>query len=487
MQQLRARERYACVIHQAKISGDTSAYSRVQSHRDELMEATAAVPTSVASHSRSLMNTAALIRSRHPDRAQANVNPLRIAVAAQPAIAQGLISKEQVQLLVSVARSGVKLADFRQLEGPVLDLSQGGTECPLDHEVLLDFYFEQAFLGRVLMFPPEKAAELDEAGELVLSPSFLVRAPGKKPRSILNLSSTKKGVNQRLHEIMPELVADPGGYATVADMALLLIEAFVAMVTRPQDFDIEDILGISLGMIVMDGDAAFFRWPVAADVVGMEATRVAEITVVALCCVFGAEMSALNFSFVTAAIKALHRSNLDSAGFVAAARVVEEDLHPVLRKLHTDTMPAHSHVSKGHVDDFAALEILSGLRPRASAMDLAWAIQVFLGMDGLSLKKWNASTFWTDLQKVIGAWFDVDTFSIAMPKDKLESALTLLESPAFNPGVETFPINLCQSLEGKLRWATLATPLGSTGALIGICKQRRLNESSDRLVHPARY
>jgi len=152
-----------------------------------------------------------------------------------------------------------------------------------------------------------------------------------------------------------------------------------------------------------------------------------------------------------------------------------------------DKMPAHSHLSKGHVDDMAALEILSGLRPRASAMDLAWAIQVFLGMDGLSLKKWKASTFWSDLQKVIGAWFDVGTFSVAMPREKLEAALLLLESEEFAPSKETFAIDLCQSLEGKLRWATFATPLGSTGALIGICKQRRLNESSDRMVHPARY
>ena len=487
MQQFQARERYANIIRLAKVSGDSSAYARVQSHRDELMEATAALHATVAKQSRPLMHTAALIRSRHPDRAQANVNPARIATAAQPAIEQGLITREQVQLLVSVAKSGVRLAEFRQLEGPVLDLSQGNTECSLDHEVLLQFYFEQAFLGRVLMFPPDLADTLDASGELVLSPSFLVRVLGKKPRCILNLSSTKCGVNQRLHELMPDLVADPDGYATVADMALMLVEAFVAMVTRPGDFDIEDILGISLGMTVMDGDAAFFRWPVAADAVGVEATRVARVTVVALCCVFGAEMSALNFSFVTAAIKALHKSNLDAAGFLSRALVNEEELHPILRKLHADELPAHSHLSKGHVDDFAALEILSGLRPRASAMDLAWAIQVFLGMDGLSLKKWRASTFWTDLQKVIGAWFDVGTFSVAMPKDKLEAALSMLESEAFSSEKRVFPIDLCQSLEGKLRWATLATPLGSTGALIGICKQRQLNESGDRSVPPARY
>jgi hypothetical protein len=485
------RARFWAIIDEARASGDCKCFSRVPANRHRLLEATAELMESVAHRDRPLMQSAALIRSRHPGRAQPNVNPIRIAVASQPAVEAGIMTAAQVTELVAIARSGIALADFRDLAGPVLDLSLGTTEEAADHEVLLDFYYEQAFLSRVLMFPPHKAAFLDESGELVLSPSFLVRVLGKKPRSILNLSSLDGGVNQRLRDTLAdiggEFEANSEGYATVRDVVLMMIESFVAMVTRPRDFDIDSITGIRLAMIVMDGDAAFFRWPVSVEAVGLQSTRIAGITVVATCCVFGAELSAVSFSHVTAAVKALHSSQLDSASFIRKEFAVEAEHHPSLQALLDDRLPEHSHLSRGHVDDFAAVEILAGRRPRSSAMDLAWAIQVFLGSDGLSDKKWRASSFWSDLQKVIGAWFDVTTFSLLMPRDKLESALDLLRSDEFAPHQALFSINSCASLEGKLRWATLATPLGSTGALINICKQRLLNNSSDRMVAPARF
>ena len=48
--------------------------------------------------------------------------------------------------------------------------------------------------------------------------------------------------------------------------------------------------------------------------------------------------------------------------------------------------------------------------------------------NGLSLKKFVVSSFWSDLQKVIGGWFDVDTFTVTMPKGKVADALAILNS-----------------------------------------------------------
>ena len=87
---------------------------------------------------------------------------------------------------------------MRDLEGKAFDLSAGNTTVPEDEEILLKFYYEQAALGRCLLLPESRKDELDQLGELVLSPSFLVKAEGKKPRAILHLSSIDKGVNQRL-------------------------------------------------------------------------------------------------------------------------------------------------------------------------------------------------------------------------------------------------------------------------------------------------
>ena len=36
--------------------------------------------------------------------------------------------------------------------------------------------------------------------------------------------------------------------------------------------------------------------------------------------------------------------------------------------------------------------------------------------DGISMKKWAASSFWSNFQKMIGAWFDTDRLTVSMPK-----------------------------------------------------------------------
>jgi hypothetical protein len=62
------------------------------------------------------------------------------------------------------------------------------------------------------------AEEMNTMGELVISPSFLVRATGKNPRAILHSSSTDIGVSQR---ILDDLEANKEGYSynTVKDIA----------------------------------------------------------------------------------------------------------------------------------------------------------------------------------------------------------------------------------------------------------------------------
>jgi len=256
-EQLALRRQYEEIIYTARASGDILGYSKKEDKRELLSQIISKIFLSVAASDRPLKNTAAILRSRHPDRAQQNVNPARIAAAAQPALTAGLISKDQIRLLTDIARRGICIQEIRDLLGPSLDLMVGNASSPEDHAVLLDFYYEQAFRGRVLAFPPQRVNDLDSLGELILSPSFLVKAPGKKPRCILNMSSTDHGVNQRVAEMPNSCRANKDGYCTVPDIAKMIVTLFVRMVTRPSEFNIEDILNIELAMIAMDGDAAF--------------------------------------------------------------------------------------------------------------------------------------------------------------------------------------------------------------------------------------
>ena len=87
------------------------------------------------------------------------------------------------------------------------------------------------------------------------------------------------------------------------------------MVLNPDAYSIEDVSCIDLSMPVADAADAFTRVSVSPRVVGMQATRVAGITIVAMCCLFGWRLSAEVFSHVTTSILATYKSNLDSATF----------------------------------------------------------------------------------------------------------------------------------------------------------------------------
>ena len=109
-----------------------------------------------------------------------------------------------------------------------------------------------------------------------------------------------------------------------------------------------------------------------------------------------------------------------------------------------------------------------------------------LGHDGLSAKKFIASSFWSQFQKVIGAWFNVRTFTVTMPLDKIQQSLDILNSDDFAPHQISFPIGPCATLRGKIRWSSLTTPLGDMPCLINIEKQRRPGEPVTRKIKPIR-
>ena len=230
-----------------------------------------------------------IIRSMHPGRAQIDVNPTQVAIALQPAVEDGSVTQEQADTMVKIASEGISVEEFRDLLGESTDLSAGNTEEPEDEEILLDFYFAQAARSRVLLFPPEDSDLLDSLGSVVLSPSFLHRVAGKNPRPICNLSSNNgHGVNQ----LVADFEANPDGYTTIPGIAKLIVQSYVSMVTNPAAYGIEDVEKISLAMLVADAADAFTRVSVSAKAVGMQCMRIAGITVVPMCCLFGWRRSA---------------------------------------------------------------------------------------------------------------------------------------------------------------------------------------------------
>ena len=87
------------------------------------------------------------------------------------------------------------------------------------------------------------------------------------------------------------------------------------MVLNPDAYNIDDVPCIHLSMLAAGAADAFTRVSVSPGVVGMQATRVAGITIVTMCYLFGRRRSAEAFSHVTSSILATYKSNLDSATF----------------------------------------------------------------------------------------------------------------------------------------------------------------------------
>ena len=168
-------------------------YSESEDWRRRAVEADGEVFKAVKCEgTRVLKHMSELIKTRHSDRAQATVNPAMLEASIQPTLKEKLITQRDFDPLVPLARDGVNIEEFRDFKGPALNLLEGNADEPEDEDILLAFYMQQRAQGRCFILDPKLLHELDEMGELVLSASFLVKVPGKKPRAVLNLSSTEE-------------------------------------------------------------------------------------------------------------------------------------------------------------------------------------------------------------------------------------------------------------------------------------------------------
>ena len=495
---LELRNAHWDLVSEANSTGDHKEYTKSKEWRASISAAHSALLHAVSkTDAGPLCNVTQIIRSFHPGRALPCTNPEKLAMILQPAIDEGHISQQQVHDLVEIARNGISAAEFRDLDGPALDLSDGNTTDPIEEDILLDFYFSQVGKGRVLIFPQTDAEYLESLSAVVISPSFLAYAEGKAPRPILNLSSQNNGVNQRMDDLEPET----NGYTTIPKIAEQTVFKYVDMVQHPEKYGITDVHKIDLAMFVADASDAFYRLPISPHLVGVQCARVAGYTIVPMCCTFGWKRSAEAFSHITASILAVHKSNMRNATVLKkGCEPIPED-HTVSpnfgkytteqatawRKLADEVFPDHINCSSGHVDDFSGLTIVDNDAAIGAAADLVFAITSHLGMDSVSAKKFAQSSFWSSLQKIIGAWFDVENFTVTMPHDKIQQVIDLLESPDFAPDKSTFSIEQCASLRGKLRWALYATKMGDSAALINIEKQRKTNQSAKIKVKPVRH
>jgi hypothetical protein len=283
--QQKAKDEFWQLTEEAHATGDCKQASKDPTWRLKVLQSHAAVfeAASVPGSQRRLRSAAKLIASDHPDRAQRCSNPARLMQTTRPAVKQGIMEQGEAQFLTKLAQEGLTVEEFRDFDGPALDLLHGNTEDSEDQEILLSAYFEHASRGRLLILGPEYQEELDKSGEVALSPLFLVKVEGKKLRPILNLSSTDKGVNQRMFQA--ETMED--GYCTIPDIARLILFTFIAMLLSPEAFSLEQALTLILTMIVMDGEAAFWKIGVSPESVGVQAARIACHTIFPLCCAFG--------------------------------------------------------------------------------------------------------------------------------------------------------------------------------------------------------
>lgn len=489
-QLLELRNAHWNLVNEAEQSPDHKLYSQSPSWRASLTAVHSELLQAISdcNDRGPLAEITLVIRSFHPGRALPCSNPTKLAAVLQPAVDQKLLSQEQVNNLTRVAAYGITAPEFRNLQGAAEDLSFGNADDPEHEKVLLDFYFAQAARGRVLIFPPSDEQALNGLPALTICPSFLVFAIGKKPRPILNLSAANDGPNQR----MADLEASTAGYTTVPKVSSQIVHTYVDMVLNPEKYDITNVHDIDLALFVADASDAFYRVPIAPELVGIQCARVAGYTIVPMCCTFGWKRSAEEFSHITAAIIAAHKSGLSKVS-VLSPEAQKYSTEPGASGEHAadfiigDLPETHLQSASGHVDDFLAISRVVGNSPAGAASDLLFAITSHLGLDGVSVKKFGESSFWSSLQKVIGAWFDTDTFSVTMPRDKIQQTLDILNSKEFGSGATVFPIDKCSSLRGKLRWALLASKMGDSASLIGIEKQRNVNGSSKRFVHPARH
>ena len=144
------------ICDEAIDSGDYKLHSRDETWRARALVKHDKIFEVVKHCNRPLRQMARVVRSCEADRPSRNVNASAVAAHLQPALDEGLMEQDHAQHLVNLAASGVEVKEWRDLEGKALDLSAGNTKLPEDEDILLDFYWEQASLGRCIMLPPSR-------------------------------------------------------------------------------------------------------------------------------------------------------------------------------------------------------------------------------------------------------------------------------------------------------------------------------------------
>ena len=252
-QLLELRNAHWDLVAEASSTGDHKEYTKAPAWRASITAAhSALLHAAPITDEGPLSEVTQIIRSFHPGRALPCTNPTKLASVLQPAIDEGLLAQVRADELIEIARNDISATEFRNLDGPALNLSGGNTTYPTEEGLLLGFYFAQAGKSRVLVFPQTDAEYLETLAAVVLSPSFLAYAPGKAPRPILNLSSHNDGVNQRMDDLTPET----NGYSTIPKIAEHVVLTYVDMVRHPAKYGVTDVNEIDLAMFVADASDA---------------------------------------------------------------------------------------------------------------------------------------------------------------------------------------------------------------------------------------
>jgi hypothetical protein len=257
-QLLELRNAHWDLVAEASSTGDHKEYTKAPAWRASITAAhSALLHAAPITDEGPLSEVTQIIRSFHPGRALPCTNPTKLASVLQPAIDEGLLTQARADELIEIARNGISATEFRNLDGPALNLSCGNTTDPIEEGILLDFYFAQAGKSRVLIFPQTDAEYLETLAAVVLSPSFLayMYAPGKAPRPILNLSSHNDGVNQRMDDLAPET----NEYSTIPKIAEHVVLTYVDMVRHPAKYGIIDVNEIDLAMFVANASDVFLQ------------------------------------------------------------------------------------------------------------------------------------------------------------------------------------------------------------------------------------
>jgi hypothetical protein len=105
------------LVRNACASDDHKEYAKDKSWRKQLLGAHSAILEVCDSENQKLQQATSIVRSEHIGRAQIDVNPTQVAIALQPAVDNGSVTKEQAKTMVRIAKDGISVEEFRDLIG----------------------------------------------------------------------------------------------------------------------------------------------------------------------------------------------------------------------------------------------------------------------------------------------------------------------------------------------------------------------------------